>query len=210
MHVSSLMIPFKDLEILRMSETVGDAMKHIKEIDCLSLPVCDESDVFVGILSRRYVYEQFFDEADVDREEFLNRKVSDFMKLKLPVTQDNIFLEDAAMLLQERKMNFLPIVDENTGRLKGIITSATILKQFRNLFGVAYPKLVLNVYDLKGKLAQITAIVAKAGGDIKNIVQSNLEVMGFTEITMRVDAKDIKKIIRHLTEHGIEVREYTE
>ncbi len=193
-----------------MSETVGDAMKHIKEIDCLSLPVCDESDVFVGILSRRYVYEQFFDEADVDREEFLNRKVSDFMKLKLPVTQDNIFLEDAAMLLQERKMNFLPIVDENTGRLKGIITSATILKQFRNLFGVAYPKLVLNVYDLKGKLAQITSIVAKAGGDIKNIVQSNLEVMGFTEITMRVDAKDIKKIIRHLTEHGIEVREYTE
>ncbi len=210
MHINSLMIPFEALQIVRTNEEIGDALAHIKSGGFLSLPVVDEQDCFVGVLSRRYIYEEYFNNDEVDKDAFNKRKVHEFMKSKLPVTKDNIYIEEAALLLFESKLTFLPVVDEHTNRLKGIITSGKLLAEYKNIFGIGYPKLVIYIYDFKGKMAQIANIISKTGGSIKNIVQTDTEVMGFQEITLRVEAKDIHKVVKHLQKEGIEVREFTE
>ena len=210
MHVKSIMIPFEELKVLRMNQEVGKALQYIIDNDFLSLPVVDDDNRFMGVLSRRYIYEEFFNHTELDKETFYKKPVSDFIKAKIPMTQDNIYIEEAALQLFEKKMTFLPIVDEHTGKLKGIITSGKLLQKYKDFFGLSYPKLVIYVYDFKGKLAQIVNIIAKSGGNIKNIVQTDTEVMGFQEITLRVESKDIHKVIKHLEDHGIEVREYCE
>lgn len=210
MHVKSIMIPFEELHILRTNQEVGTALQQIIENGFLSLPVIDEEDRFVGVLSRRYIYEEFFNNLEYDKDTFYKRKVIEFIKAKIPVTKDNIFIEEAALLLFEKKMTFLPIVDEHTGKLKGIITSGKLLEKYKDFFGFKHPKLVMYIYDFKGKLAQIIGIISKAGGNIKNIVQTDTEVMGYQEITLRVESNDIHKIVKHLTEHGIEIREFCE
>lgn len=210
MHIKSLMIPFEQLQVVRTNEEVGVALEHIKTGGFLSLPVVDESDCFVGVLSRRYIYEEYYNNEPVDKEIFNKRKVSEFMKSKLPVTKENIYIEEAALLLFESKLTFLPIVDEGTSKLKGIITSGKLLSAYKNIFGIGHPRLVIYVYDFKGRMAQIAGIISKSGGSIKNIVQANIEVMGFQEITLRIEAKDIHKVVKNLEKEGIEVREFNE
>lgn len=210
MHVKSLMIPFEDLQIIRTNHKIGEALELIKRSGLLSLPVVDEQDVFVGVLSKRYVYEEFFNNSDYDKNAFNDRPVNEFMKTRIPVTQDNIYVEEAALSLVERKFNFMPIVDEHTGRLKGIITSSKLLEAYKHFFGMTYPKLVIFVYDFKGKLAQIASIISKAGGNIHNIVQVNTDVMGLQEITIRVETQDIKPIVKSLKKQDIDVRDFTE
>jgi acetoin utilization protein AcuB len=204
------MIPFEELHILRTDQEVGTALQQIIDNGFLSLPVIDEQDHFVGVLSRRYIYEEFFNNLEYDKETFFKRKVSEFIKAKIPVTKDNIFIEEAALLLFEKKMTFLPIVDEHSGKLKGIITSGKLLEKYKDFFGLEHPKLVMYIYDFKGKLAQIMGIISKAGGSIKNIVQTDTEVMGYQEITLRVESNDIHKVVKQLRDHGIEIREFCE
>lgn len=208
MHVKSVMIPFEELKVLKTNQEVGKALQYIIDNNFLSLPVVDDENHFVGVLSRRYIYEEFFNHPEIEKNIFFKKPVSDFIKAKIPVTKDNIYIEEAALQLFESKMTFLPIVDEHNGKLKGIITSGRLLQKYKDFFGFNYPKLVIYVYDFKGKLAQIVNIINKSGGNIKNIVQTDTEVMGLQEITLRIESKEIHKIIKHLEDHGIEVREY--
>lgn len=210
MHVKSMMIPFESLHVLKTQDTVGEALAHIDSANLLSLPVIDSNKKFVGVLSKRYLYEAYFKETDSDKESFLSLPVENFMRIKLPVTEENIYIEDAALLLFENKMQFLPIVDEDSGELKGIITSSSLLSKYRSIFGMKYPRLVMYVYDFKGTMAEIINIITKEGGSIKNIVQVDTEVLGFTEITLRIDCKDIKKVVKHLERHKFEIREFSE
>lgn len=210
MHIKSLMIPFEELQVVHINEEVGKALNRIKSEGFLSLPVVDEQNCFVGVLSRRYIYEEYYNSTDVDRDTFNKREVREFMKTKLPVTKENIYIEEAALMLFESKLTFLPVVDEHTNKLIGIITSGKLLQAYKNIFGLGNPKLVIYVYDFKGKMAQIASIIAKSGGNIKNIVQTDTEVMGFQEITLRIEAKDIHRVVKNLTKEGIEVREFCE
>lgn len=210
MHIRSIMIPYESLKVLKTNQEVGVALQYIIDNNFLSLPVVDDEDRFIGVLSRRYIYEEYFNQLELDKDHFFKKPVSDFIKAKIPVTKDNIYIEEAALQLFESKMTFLPVVDEHSGKLKGIITSGILLKKYKDFFGFQYPKLVILVYDFKGKLAQIANIINRSGGNIKNIVQTNTEVMGLQEITLRIESKDVHKIIKHLEDHGIEVREYCE
>ncbi|MDA3846617.1 MAG: CBS domain-containing protein [Vallitaleaceae bacterium] len=210
MHVKSLMIPFEELQVLRTTDTVEEALRHIESANLLSLPVVDQHNVFVGVLSKRYIFEDFYKGDNYDKASFNKRLVQTFMRTKLPVTEENIYIEEAALFLFENRMQFLPIVDEHNHKLKGIIPNNALLKKYKDIFGIKHPRLVIYVYDFKGKMAQIINIVNKNGGNIRNIVQVDTEVMGLTEITLRVECKDLDKLVRHLEQHSFEVREISE
>lgn len=210
MHVKSLMIPFEKMAVLRTTDTVENAIKQIDSANLLSLPVVDEADAFVGILSKRYVYEVFFKEAPKDREAFLQKHVLEFIKTRLPMYEENIYIEEAALHLIENKMRFLPIVDQHTNRLKGIITSSTLLEKYRDFFGMKHPKIIMDLYDFKGQMYKISDIIYKNGGNIKNTVQVELPDVALTELTLRIECEDIHKIVKKLESHKFEVREVVE
>jgi len=201
------MIPFEDLQVLRTTDTVEEALNHIESVSLLSLPVIDEHDVFVGVLSKRYIFEDFYKSESFEKDLFNKRLVQEFMRTKIPVTQENVYIEEAALFLFENRMQFLPVVDKHTQKLRGIITSSSLLKKYKDIFGIKHPRLVIYVYDFKGTMSQIISIVTKNGGNIRNIVQVDTEVMGLTEITLRVECDDLDKLVKHLEQHNYEVRE---
>ncbi|MBN2222550.1 MAG: CBS domain-containing protein, partial [Vallitaleaceae bacterium] len=197
-------------KLVRTTEDVGTALERIKSEGFLSLPVIDENDSFVGVLSRRYIYENFFTENETSKELFLQKKVSEFMKQKLPVIYGNIYIEEAALQLFQSRLTFLPVIDEHTGQFKGIITSGKLMSEYEKIFGLKYSKMILFVYDFKGKMAHISGIIDRAGGNIKNVVQMDTEVMGLQEIILRIETKDIKRIVSQLEKEGFEVRDFSE
>ncbi|MCT4686328.1 CBS domain-containing protein [Vallitalea sp.] len=210
MNIGTIIKKAEELNTISIDDTLGKGLKIIEDNDMLSLPVV-EGKKFIGILSRQYVYETYFKEDGGDKKEFLERKVKEFMKTKVPSVDDLKMLveEAAAMFFANNKLRFIPVVNEDE-ELLGIITKKAILERFRFIYGMNEPRLVIYIYDFKGKLAKITDIIAKAGGNIRNIVQADTEVLGLQEITLRVKANNIRKVVKSLNSHGFEVREFIE
>ena len=97
MKVKVIMIPKSKTKCIQADDTVAEALKLIDENGLLSLPVVEGKKVF-GILSKRYVYEQYFKEEQVDRQEFLSRSVRSFIRTKLMTVRENTRIVEAAEL----------------------------------------------------------------------------------------------------------------
>jgi IMP dehydrogenase len=83
------------------------------------IPVVNDSNTLVGIITNR----------DLRFQKNLGRKVSDIMtKEKLVIANEGISLEEAEHVLQENKIEKLPIVTKD-GKLIGLITYRDILKR---------------------------------------------------------------------------------
>lgn len=82
MRVKAIMMPFSKLACISVENTVEEAMKIIDEQGLLSLPVVDGQQ-FVGVLSKQFLFEEFFRNYTGTREEFAQRKVMEFMKTRI-------------------------------------------------------------------------------------------------------------------------------
>lgn len=103
---------------INVNATVRDALKIMKEYSIGGIPVVDASGLLVGIVTNR----------DLRFERGLDRPITEVM------TKDNIIttteltdFDHAADILQEHKIEKLPVVDKNN-KLIGLITYKDIIK----------------------------------------------------------------------------------
>ncbi|MEM2878851.1 MAG: IMP dehydrogenase [Candidatus Hadarchaeales archaeon] len=99
----------RDVITLTPDQTVADALDLMKSHNISGLPVVD-GETLVGILTGRDV--RFADHS---------LKVKSLMTKDVIVASEDIDLEKAKDILQEHRIEKLPIVDRN-GKLKGLIT----------------------------------------------------------------------------------------
>lgn len=98
---------------------VADAKQLMRENKIGGIPVVDEQGVLVGIVTNR----------DLRFERNVSRKVWDVMtKMPLITTSENTTLSQAEDILQQHKIEKLPVVDA-AGKLVGLITYKDIIKQ---------------------------------------------------------------------------------
>ncbi|MFN6945186.1 MAG: IMP dehydrogenase [Cytophagaceae bacterium] len=105
--------------VLNESATLGDALSIMKEHKIGGIPVIDSGNKLVGIITNR----------DLRFQKNPSRKVTEIMtKENLITAQEGIDLNKAEEILQEYKIEKLPIIDKS-GKLKGLITYKDILKK---------------------------------------------------------------------------------
>ena len=103
---------------IRRGSTVKDALDIMSEYHIGGIPVVDEDNRLVGIVTNR----------DLRFERRLDRKIDDVMtKENLVTTHQQTDLSAAAQILQENKIEKLPVVDKDN-RLVGLITYKDITK----------------------------------------------------------------------------------
>ena len=103
---------------IRRGSTVKDALDMMAEYHIGGIPVVDDDNHLVGIVTNR----------DLRFERHLDRKVDDVMsKDNLVTTHMQTDLAAAAQILQENKIEKLPVVDKDN-RLVGLITYKDITK----------------------------------------------------------------------------------
>ncbi len=99
-------------------KTVGDALRLMKEYHIGGIPVVDENKKLVGIVTNR----------DLRFERDMKKLIDDVMtKDNLVTTNQSTDLEAAAQILQEHKIEKLPVIDKE-GRLVGLVTYKDITK----------------------------------------------------------------------------------
>lgn len=103
---------------LTENAVVGDALRLMKENKIGGIPVVNVNGTLIGIITNR----------DLRFEKNVNRLVAEIMtKDRLITTKDGIDLKQAEQILQEFKIEKLPVVDDNF-KLVGLITYKDIIK----------------------------------------------------------------------------------
>ncbi|MFW5670966.1 MAG: CBS domain-containing protein [Acetivibrio ethanolgignens] len=205
MRVKVIMMPLKNVQCISLNQTIGEAMKLIDEHKLLSMPVVDGKK-FIGVLSKQHTYESFFKDYDCTKEEFLNHPVSEMMKSKVDTVSKDTRIEDAAAQFISSMVRFIPVTDEKEN-LEGIITQQAIFKEYQKLFGTKHNSITILCNDYKGVLSRMTDVIAKAGGNIKNLVQVDTEIMGLQEIHIRIEAEDFKEVVAALERNKFDIRD---
>jgi len=97
---------------------VSDALSMMSEFKIGGIPVVNKDNTLVGIVTNR----------DLRFEKSMNKRIEEVMtKDNLVTTRQSINLEDAAEILQQHKIEKLPVVDSDY-KLVGLITYKDITK----------------------------------------------------------------------------------
>ncbi len=103
---------------IKRGSTVADALNMMKEYHIGGIPVVDENRILVGIVTNR----------DLRFEQDPNRPIDEVMtKEGLITTNQSTSLEEAAQILQQHKIEKLPVVDQDN-HLVGLVTYKDITK----------------------------------------------------------------------------------
>ena len=107
-----------DPVVIKRGSLVHDALDLMSEYKIGGIPVVDDDRKLVGIVTNR----------DLRFERDVNKRIDEVMTSEnIVTTHQGTTLEDAAQLLQEHKIEKLPVVDTQ-GRLVGLITYKDITK----------------------------------------------------------------------------------
>lgn len=164
---------------LHVDATVADAEAIMKENKIGGIPVVDQNDKLLGIVTNR----------DLRFEKKPKKPVKDIMtKDNLITATAEVGLNEAEAILQEHKIEKLPIVDKN-GKLTGLITYKDILKNkdrpnaCKDEYGRLRVGAAVGVTpDIEDRIAALV----KAGVDLVSIDTAHGHSKGVIEMAKRI------------------------
>ncbi len=205
MLIKPIILPASKLTVLSPEDTAQKAIQIIEDNGFLSLPVV-EGKKFVGLLSKQFIYDEFFKSGETDYNKFFQKTVAEFIITPPEVVKDSTPVEEAAEMFFESKIRFLPVVDNNNDFI-GILTQKALFDIITRVFGLHDAKIVILSSDFTGVIAKISEIIYKFGANITNIVQMDTGLMEVKEISIRVECDNLDKLVEKLKNNGIKVRE---
>jgi acetoin utilization protein AcuB len=132
------------------------------------LPVVEADNTLVGIVTDRDIrsalpYALAKGEGDPEtREKYRHLSVADAMTTDLLTISPNHTLQDAILLIEQKKVGAFPVVDDGH-KLLGILSVRDLLRAFINVLGIGEPGTLLCVLveERVGQLKKIVDIIAE-------------------------------------------------
>ncbi len=153
------------------STSVSDALNLVRINKIRRLPVIDRDGKLIGIVSEKdllYASPSPATSLSVYEIGYLlsKLKVEDIMTRKVISVDENVPIEEAALIMTQNKIGALPVVRE--GKLVGIITETDIFKVLLDMLAARINgvRITLEVPDQTGVLSKLSAAIAEKGGDI--------------------------------------------
>ena len=207
MLIQALMTPRIDVYCSRPGDTLGKALAELEEHGFSTLPVVDGPD-FLGVITRRQIFEDYFRSDARDREAFLESNlVKDHLVTDVQIVSSEDLLDEVLFRFLESRYDFLPVVSDS--RFIGIVTRNAMLNAFIKGMGLNKKahKIAILVNDFKGTLAKLTNLISNQDADILGIVSFDPEILNlkFVEITVR--ATHFRQLVDILELNGFSVRE---
>jgi acetoin utilization protein AcuB len=158
--------------------SITEAHRYIKENNIRHLPIMGKDGKLVGLVTRETLMEAMPSSVTTlsiwEMNYALNKvQVRDVMVRDVITIEEDVPIEKAARTMIEHKIGCLPVMRDapSTGSgqaLVGIITDTDMLSTLMELMGARQTgvRVTLQVPDVPGELAKVTATIAKQGGDI--------------------------------------------
>ena len=167
----------KDVITVNAEDSMQDAGYLLREHKINVLPVM-EKESLVGIVTDRDLKKASpSDATTLDMHELLflisKIKVGDLMKTPVITIPPDYTVEEAAVILLEKKISGLPVVDEKN-QLVGIITRSDLFRVLISLTGLGQKgiQFAIRVKDKPGPIKEVRQLVHEYGGRIASILSS--------------------------------------
>lgn len=154
-------------------QTIPDAHEIMAQNGVKRLPVMKNGKL-VGIVSKEDIMHASPSKAttlSMGEITYLlaKTKISQIMTKNPVVISSNALLEEAATMMRDHNIGFLPVVDDN--KLVGIITESDIFDSFIELLGFREPgtRLTIEADDEPGIMSNLTSIIGKFGANITHV-----------------------------------------
>ncbi|NLJ40843.1 MAG: CBS domain-containing protein [Clostridiales bacterium] len=189
-------------------QTIPDAQELMTKNNIRRLPVVKNGKL-VGVVSREDILKASPSKATALSAWEINyllakTKISKIMT-KDPVTiSSDALLEEAATLMRDNYVSFLPVVDKD--KLKGIITESDIFDSFIELLGFRErgTRLTIEAPDAPGTMSKISSIIGDTGANISNIAVYR-GTAGKSTIVVGINSLNTKDIEDTIEEQGFKI-----
>ncbi len=156
---------------IRPETPVTDAQSMMKREHIHHLPVLDNADRMVGIVTEKDLLYASPSPASTlsvyEMTSLLAKLAVGKVMTRSPITvTEDVPIEEAARIMADRSIGGLPVMRGPT--LVGIITESDLFRVFIELFGARQRgvRLTMEVPNERGELAKIAAAITQAGGNI--------------------------------------------
>ncbi|RKO67370.1 CBS and ACT domain-containing protein [Desulfofundulus salinus] len=186
-----------------------EALNIMKKNKIRHLPVVDKGRL-VGLITERDLLTVTPSPAttlSVFEMNYLLSKmvIKDVMKTNPITVGPDCTIEEAALIMREHKIGSLPVVEDDG--LVGIITQTDILDALIRIFGLrkAGTRLVLEVSDRIGALADILAVVREHQINVIGVACREKENQR-VQIMLRLSTVEPESLVQDLQKQGFEVK----
>lgn len=199
-----------DPVVIAPNVTVVDAMYLMRSKKVRRLPVLDNGRL-VGIVTEGDLNRASASPATTLSVYELNyllskMQVKDIMQKKVLTVSPEATIEEAALIMVEKKIGGLVVVDA-AGKVVGIITETDIFKTFVNVMGIAERKttrLTIDAPDKIGVVYDISGVFKDADISINSFITAMSE-NGRFELVIRAVVPNVAEVVSRIEEKGYQV-----
>ena len=192
------------------ADSMKKAMDLLKEHEIRHLPVLKDGDKLVGILSERDIKQASPSPATAleIREIYylLDKiKVKQIMTRRPYTVSSSAPIEEAALIIREKKIGCLPVVDD--GKLVGILTETDIIDSFIEAMGVSGPgyRIELALANRPGMLFEVIKLLKDFDVNIVSVATSQHDDRDRKVLVLRVETKNYKLLKAAIKKSGFEL-----
>jgi acetoin utilization protein AcuB len=192
------------------NDSMKKAMDFLKERGIRHLPVLKGGEKLVGIVSERDIKQASPSPATAleIREIYylLDKvKVKQIMTRRVYTVSSTTSIEEAALIMREKKIGCLPVVDG--GKLVGILTETDILDAFLDSLGVHGPgyRIELALSNKPGILFEVLKLIKDFDATIVSVASASHEDPGLKILILRIETKNYKMLKAALKKGGYEI-----
>ena len=192
------------------NDSMKKAMDILKEREIRHLPVLKGGDKLVGILTETDIKQASPSPATAleIREIYylLDKvKVKQIMTRRVFTVSSNASIEEAALIMREKKIGCLPVVDG--GRLVGILTETDILDAFLDAMGVNGPgyRVELALPNRPGMLFEVVKLLKDFDANIVSVATASHDDPGMRILILRIETKNYKVLKAAIKKSGYEI-----
>ena len=192
------------------NDSMKKAMDLLKEHEIRHLPVLKDGEKLVGIVSERDIKQASPSPATAleIREIYylLDKvKVKQIMTRRPYTISSTAPIEEAALIMREKKIGCLPVVDG--GKLVGILTETDILDAFIESMGVSGPgyRVELALPNRPGMLYEVLKLLKDFDVNIVSVATAAHEDPGMKVLILRMETKSYKVLKSALKKAGYEM-----
>ncbi len=203
MFIQECLTATENLSTVKPSDPISKALQLMKEKNLNSLPVVDQDGSFIGMVSKRSMFELLesgkFQGAFDD---FIQLPLAEGVDRQVPRLTIEHLYEDLLPIIVRHP--FVPIVDEESHFL-GIIKRKDIELVLESVFGmnVKGTRMVITHYEGKGIVKEIMTIMAKHNCNVISCISFDSKHHGVRRILTKFKSDDNTELIKQdLEEHG--------
>ena len=197
--------------VTRPDASVPNALKIMQGSQVRLLPVLDDKDRLVGIVSLTDLFRALPSPASSlsrwEVEYLLEEvKVAEVMTRKVITVAEDTAVEEAGRIMADRKVSGLPVTRGDA--LVGLITESHLFSILVDVFGAHQPgiRVTVKMPLAKGGLSKLSTAVAGIGGRFAAFAES-MDHGTSTFKVQDVDEQALKKAIEPLVDEIVDIRQ---